>query len=468
MTTLRRHVLEYGVFPFAQFLMRERFWSSAKEFRKLQWLPQEELEHRQMKKLRKIVAHAYENVPFYRKRFKEAGFTPNDLRRREDIAKIPILTKEQIRRNFPQIIATNINRNRRKIDSTSGSSGEPLVFYRDTTTDDLKVASDLLVNSWCGIEPGDRILWISHPRQIGVRNLTDNITRMLWNKTTDLHWIAVSQIQEENADAVVKFMDKIKPRCLYGYTSGLLMLARCLNGRDSRSNSYVRAIVSSAETLSPFHKKLIQETFDCGIFNRYGMRELGGSVAQDCERHEGLHVNTELYLAEVTRDGQSVASGEKGQVLVTDLSNMVMPFIRYQTGDIAVYGELPCSCGRGFPIIETIVGRETESVNIRTPSGRIITHPGYFLVLGDFVKHIRQFQFFQERLDELTVKVVPYETFNSEVAERLTNFLSNSFGTEIKVALEIVDEIPPERSGKRPIVKSKIQVQFSKGSHSKT
>jgi len=460
MTTLRRQVLEYGIFPFAQFVMGGRFWSCAKELRKLEWLSKEELERRQIKKLREIVAHAYDNVPFYRKRFKEVGFTPNDLRRKEDLSKIPVVTKDEIRRNFSQITATNIDRNRWKIDSTSGSSGEPLVFYRDTITDDLKVASDILFNSWCGVELGDRILWITHPRQIKLRNSTEYFIRVLWNKTTDLHWLSVSDIQEANAVAVTKFVDKIKPRCLYGYTSGLLMLARCLSRRDIHSYSYIKAIVSSAETLSPFSKKVIQETFDCGIFNRYGLRELGGSVAQDCERHEGLHVNTELYLMEVARDGQGVSSGERGQILVTDLHNMVMPFIRYQTGDIGLYEEPFCSCGRGFPTIRTIVGRETEFINIRTPSGKIITHPGYFFVLGDFVKYIKQFQFIQEKLDELIVKVVPYGAFSSDLSENIKKFLSYSFGTEMKVTLEIVDEIPPERSGKRPIVKSKIPLQL--------
>lgn len=458
MVTLRQSLLQNGIFPVSQFLMRGTFWSCAKDLDKLQWLPLEELKRRQIRNLRRIVTHAYENVPFYRKKFKEARFAPKDLKEIEDIRKIPIVTKKDLRQNFSDATAKNIDRRRWKIDSTSGSSGEPLIFYRDAITDDLKVASDLLANSLCRIAPGDRILWITHPRQIRVRNSAEFLVRSIWNKATDLRWMSVSDLQEENATEVIKSISRIKPRCLYGYTSGLLMLARCLSRHgEIRSTPYVKAIVSSAETLSPSSKKILQETFDCAVFNRYGCRELGGSVAQDCDKHEGLHVNTEFYMMEVVEDGQSVSSGEKGQIIVTDLHNMVMPFIRYQTGDIALYEEPFCSCGRGFPTIKAIIGRETESINIRTSSGKIITHPGYFLVLGDFVKHIGQFQFIQEKLDELTVKVVPYSTFNSEISEKMRKYLAHNFGNEMKIVIEIVDEIPSERSGKRPIVKSKIQ-----------
>jgi len=457
MSTLRHQVLKRGIFPFAQFVLRGQFWSKAREFKKLQWMPQKDLEYRQTRRLKRILIHAYENVPFYSKKFKEAGFSPYGLRKKGDIMRIPVITKEEIRRNFPtEITAMNIGRKRWKIDSTSGSSGEPLIFYRDAITDDMKVASDILFNNWCGIEPGDSTLWITHPRQIKVRNWVEYIRRILWNSTTNLRWLSVSDLQEQNALAVVKFIEKVRPRCLYGYTSGLLMLARCFRQYGGSSRSNVKAIISSAETLSPHHKQIIEQTFGCDVFNRYGMRELGGSVAQDCEEHTNLHVNSELYLVEITRDGESVAPGERGSVVVTDLHNMVMPIIRYKVGDIALSEGSSCSCGRGFPTIKAIEGRQTEFVNIRTPSGKIITHPGYFFVLGDFVEYIRQFQFVQEKLDELVVKIVPCETFNSIVAEKIRKFLSHTIGDEMTIKLEIVDEIPAERSGKRPIVKSRI------------
>ena len=453
-------MLEYGIFPAAQFINRGKFWSKAREFRKLQWLPQVELERRQMERFRRIVAHANENVPFYRKRFKEEGFSPDELRTNDDISRIPILKKEEIRKNFSQMVATNIKSERWKLDSTSGSSGEPLIFYRDSATDDLKVASDIMMNTWCGIEPGDRILWITHPRQIKVKNVTDYVVRLLWNNATDLRWMSVNGLQEESAEAIVRFIDKIKPRCLYGYASGLLMLAKCFDKRKSHPN-YVRAIISSSETLSSFSKKILEETFDCDTFNRYGLRELGGSVAQDCQKHNGLHVNSELYSMEAVKNGQLVSPRVRGQLVVTDLNNMVMPFIRYQTGDLALYDEPSCSCERGFPTISEIVGRETEFINIRTPSGKIITHPGYFLVLGDFVKDIKNFQFVQERLDELTLKIVPSGNLDLATSEKIRKFMNYYFGTEVKVTLEIVEEIPPEASGKRPIVKSKIPFEPS-------
>lgn len=454
-------ILEYGIFPFAQLLTQTRFWSCTKKFKNLQWASQRELELRQIGKLRRILIHAYENVPFYNRKFKDNGFRPQDLRNREDLSKVPVSTKDDFRDNFPtKVTAKNVKRKRWKIDSTSGSTGKPLVFYRDKITDELKIASDVLFNSWARIEPGDKILWITHPRQIRYGGAYEYLMRLTWYKITRLHWLSVTEIQEDNLSAVVKFMNGVEPTCLYGYTSGLVMLANYLRKYDLQLNFNLKAIISSAETLLPYHKEMLEDVFQCDVFNRYGLRECGGSVAQDCEEHNGLHVNTELYYLEVVKDGETVSEGERGKVVITDLYNMVMPIIRYETGDIGVYGGNSCLCGRGFPTFQTIEGRETEFINIKTPSGKVITHPGYFFVLGDFTQHIKEYQFIQERLDELIIKVVPSESFDQNVANKITRFFTNIVGNEVIIKLEIVDEIPAEKSGKRPIVKSRIRFNF--------
>ena len=166
-------------------------------------------------------------------------------------------------------------------------------------------------------------------------------------------------------------------------------------------------------------------------------------------------MNTELVVCEVLRpDGTPCAPGETGRVVLTDLHNFARPFIRYDTGDLAMAVSESCSCGRGFPLLGSIEGRSLEC--LRTPSGGELgpTVLGHFLfVYHDHLEAVRQYQLVQETANRVNLLIVPGEGWDEERRARIRSDLMHLIGGGIEVAVNTVKEIPLEKSGKRPIIK---------------
>jgi phenylacetate-CoA ligase len=212
-----------------------------------------------------------------------------------------------------------------------------------------------------------------------------------------------------------------------------------------------------AETLTAADAASIRRAFHCEVVNYYSSWEVP-QIAQTCpDNPQVLHVNSDRVILRVVRpDGTPASPGESGHVVVTDLANYVMPFINYFIDDQAVTGP-PCPCGRGFPTIASLEGRGMEV--IRTPRGRQINGGvlGQFLafVLG-VIPSIWEYQAVQNASDEVTLRVVPTAQFAPEFARTLQGELETFLGPGMRVAIESVDCIPLEPSGKRLIIKSHL------------
>jgi len=245
-------------------------------------------------------------------------------------------------------------------------------------------------------------------------------------------------------------------------TSTRAAIADELLQRDLKLSHPLEAVITIAETLSPDRKRLIEEYFDAPIINRYGLREFGSWSAQSCqESPDRFHINTELVVCEVLRaDGTPCAAGETGRVVLTDLHNFARPFIRYDTGDLAVAVAENCSCGRGFPLLGPIEGRSLDC--LRTPSGDEISPAilGHFLfVYHDHLEAVRHYQLVQETVSRVNLLVVPGQGWSEERRERLRSDLNDLLGHEMEVDVQAVSEISPEKSGKRPIIKKSTTIR---------
>jgi phenylacetate-CoA ligase len=214
-------------------------------------------------------------------------------------------------------------------------------------------------------------------------------------------------------------------------------------------------VISYAETLTPTNAATIRQAFRCEVVNYYSSWEVP-QMAQTCpDNPELLHVNSERVLLRVVRpDGGLASPGESGRVVVTDLRNYVMPLINYFIGDHAIAGP-PCPCGRGFPTLVSVEGRSIEI--IQTPQGRQINGVvlGRFLIsIADVLPYIWEYQAVQSALDKVTLRIVPTTRFTPEFARTLRGALETFLGPGVGVAIEPVDRIPLEPSGKRLIIKS--------------
>jgi phenylacetate-CoA ligase len=254
---------------------------------------------------------------------------------------------------------------------------------------------------------------------------------------------------EPDPQATVKLLRSFRPESLFAAVTILSALASKILREGIDAKLGLRGITTTAERLLPNHRAIIARAFDCPVFDRYGLAELTGYVAQECEAHEGLHVNGALALAEVIKNGEVCGPGETGRLILTNLHNYAMPFIRYDTGDLATVGD-ECSCGRSFQVLERIEGRSPSWV--LTQTGPVSWAPFLAVVLSMNIGTIEQFQFVQTKIGELTLLVAPTSALNSQQIHQLTQRL-NSRHPLVKIDVESTDLIEPTVSGKRSLFK---------------
>jgi phenylacetate-CoA ligase len=423
----------------------ESYYHLFSELKKIQKKGKDDINKIMLSKANEVINNAYNNVEYYRTIFKEKGLTAK-LSSLEDLEKYPILTKHVIRENFPQKIVDHSRKTRAHYNTTSGSTGEPLEFYNDSAVNPYTLSSFMYFNAIMGVGPMD-VHW--NLKSTGKYNYRQRFTYWLLGK----HVYSVLDVRKENLHQIQEQIDGIRPNYIEGYSASLEKLARLLSEENIPIKTKPKAIIATSENLTESGRALLETVFDSKVFIRYGSREFSGAVAQECNLHEGLHVNPLLtYLEVVDENGENVAPGEQGKVLITDLNNMVMPFIRYDIGDIAAVGQEKCPCGIGFPTIGSIQGRTGEFI-ISKEDERIpfITISAY-LFRRNFTPHVYTYQFVQREKGEILLKVVPTSKYDEGIHSRIEETLRQLL-PGFKIELHVVDDIPPEKTGKTPFLK---------------
>ncbi len=423
-----------------------------------QWWPYERIVEFQNQKLQDLIAHAYTKVPYYHAIMKSAGIECTDIRSAQDLKKLPILSKEIIQNNVEQLLTAGCKRNELRQNHTGGSTGQPITFYQDKNFSDWGNAELLRDYRMSGYELGTRwaFLWGSdvdakaHKGWQG--RLKDQIIyNTLWINTFDLSFETIASA----TDQLIRW----RPEIIVAYVSSITMLARYAleKGIDLIRP---RAIQTSAEVLTSADRDLIRRAFGCEAFDRYGCREVG-NIAHECDAHKGIHELMETNLLEILDDNDlECAPGKIGRVVVTNLCNYAMPFIRYENGDLAIRGRDECPCGRGLPLIDQIAGRIADVIT--SPSGKLI-HGEFFTHLFYKINGVQQFRVVQESLQELIIQVVPGYGFD---AETVFSFLETAIHTHgdsaFQLRFEVHDHLPPASSGKYRFTSSKVPLTFSR------
>lgn len=427
--------------------------------RKTQWLSTNDTRELQDEKLRRLLRHCYRNVPYYRARMQAMKLRPEDIRGQADLHKLPFLTKADIREHlYFDIMSENHDKSQVLKITTSGSTGEPFVCYADRAQLEFRWAATLRAQEWTGYRFGDPTTRLWH-QTIGMTKAQiarERLDAMLSNRS----FIPVFQLSDKNLQAMVEKIAEVSPVLLDGYAEALDLLAHYLKSTGTLSVR-PRAIMSSAQTLPLPSRHLIEEAFGCKVFDKYGSREFSG-IAYECEAHEGHHVVAEGYLVEVLRDGQPAKPGEIGEVVVTDLNNFCMPFVRYRIGDLAeaMDPDAACTCGRGAPRIGAIQGR-VQSI-IQGTDGRYL--PGAFFshYLKEFDYAIKRFQVIQEERNAMTFRVVKGGRFSPQVLEEVLATFRGFLGDDMRINVEFVDEIALVRTGKHLVSISRLNVDFQR------
>ncbi len=431
----------------------EQFRRQLEELEKTQWFSPEELVEYQNRKLRALVGHAYLTVPYYRWVMQKRNLTPADIRTGEDLHKLPVLTKTEVRKHQKHLLSSAYRKGQLIHGHTSGTTGSPLEFYWDKQMCVFNNAAFWRQARWAGLNPGDRFA-VALGRTIAP---TTQKKPPFW-RMNYLHnqlWISSFHLSEGNLRHYIDKLQKFQPLALECYPSTAYIIARYL---ESRNETFpVKAVLTSSETLFPFQREVIEKSFDCRVYDYYGLAERV-VFASECDRHEGRHLNMEYGICEILDGDNNPLEGKKeGYVVGTSLHNYAMPFIRYRTSDLSAMKKKNCSCGRALPLIEDITTKAEDI--IVTPTGNfispsILTHP------FKPMKTIRMSQIVQDKIDHILIKVVPEPEYSRKDASMLLMEFRKRVGPRVHVDLEEVPDIPRMASGKFKWVISKIPMQF--------
>ena len=437
LNTLRRRIVEpaWAAWSGSPLL---KYWH---DLERTQYLTEDEIRQRQLSKLDNIVRYAYENNEYYRLRFDEAQIYPGSLRYPDDIDKIPVLTKRDIRQHQDLLISNGYEKHKLMEAKTGGSTGKSVYVYFTEECSEWRNACARRNDRWSGWEVGEpkAYVWGNPKYPTGLKN---RLRTFLLSPVLYLDTMAITK------DSVCRFARDwrtAKPTLLFGHAHSLYILAKAVmeHGIDEIKP---RAIISSSMALLPHERVLIERAFSLKVFDRYGCEEVG-LIASECEVHEGLHINTDnLYVEYLNEDGSPTAPGKYGRLVVTDLTNRAMPFIRYHIEDMAVSCDKTCPCGRTLPLMKEVSGRIADFL-VRKDGARVA---GISLIENTLTRYpgIEQMQIVQHDLDRMTFIIVRDGSFGEDNLKSLVSSMCDMFGSNLDITFKFVTEIQPENNGK--------------------
>jgi phenylacetate-CoA ligase len=396
----------------------------------------------QTRRLQALVRHASRRVPYYRRLFEQAGLRPDDIRSLDDLSRIPITSRADIQRLPPgDVLSGGADPVRLILHSTSGASGEPLRVWRTFFEEYLLRAFRLKEQLARGMRLRDRRAGVVlADRPAGLERVPGG--RPFYSR--------LGLLRRERASCLLPTQEilarlrALEPDILGGYGGSIAWIAGSMTEED-RARIRPRLVLTGAETLTPEMRQQISQGFGAPVFDFYASHEYS-LLASECPRGGRYHVTEWNVILEVFRDGRPAGPGEEGEVVATALHSYTMPFIRYRLNDLVTLGETPCSCGAPVSTLSRILGRTIEQFVL--PDGKVI-HP-YALVLPLLAEApwLRRYQIVQDRADRVLVKIIPFANPSAEAVAAVARRMAAALEGQLTVEIELVEDIPPEPSGK--------------------
>ena len=419
----------------AHFLLKGSQWlrdfniPMREEYRKLhvkktQWWSKDELEDLQQKYLRYLIKHAYQNVPFYHYFFRKRGLSPDDIKKKEDLVKLPIVNKKMMRDHYKWFSCPPYRLGTFK---SSGSTGIPWRYHWSYLW--IRMWENIIWRgwNWAGYKKGKRMASFFAEGLGRVSSAGLNIG---------------GTITSAKLKTVIRQLKAYQPQHCYVYPNVAHIIAKYLIDHNDLSIQ-VESIITTGEQLFDWERKVIEEAFQCKVFNEWGSND-GANTAQECSEHIGLHHSAERNIIEIV----------DGRIIATDLWNYAFPFIRYENGDAGKWLN-ECSCGRGLPLLE-VHGRFNDfiitSTDLILPS--TIAGP-----IANLAISIDSYQIVQKSLDRIELRVIK-DTHFSDIEFQNALAKMKEIVKEIDIKVKFVNKIPLTSAGKRKFIINETNIDI--------
>ncbi|OQW88775.1 MAG: capsule biosynthesis protein CapK [Rhodoferax ferrireducens] len=446
--TLRTRLISHLIFPLQERLKHHTTARLLQEMEASQYWPKDQLDDQRLSRLRELFGHANQHVPYYRELFSRVGFDPRAITSVDDLQRLPLLTKSEVRAHTDAMksdLAQGLTRF-----NTGGSSGEPLVFFIGRERVSHDVAAKWRATRWWGVDIGDPeiVLWgspIELNSQDRIRQWRDALMR------TQL--LPAFEMSPEKVRHFIAVIRKTRPAMLFGYPSAFAHIAQFAQSQGTRLDDLgVKVAFVTSERLYDHQRELIERTFNCPVANGYGGRD-AGFIAHQCPAG-GMHLTYEDVIVEIVdAQGLLLPPGQSGEIVVTHLATQDFPFIRYRTGDIGTLDTQPCTCGRTLPLLKDIQGRTTDFL---VASNGTVMHGLSLVYIVRDLPGVQQFKIVQESLELTRILIVTGDCFDSASIQGIEQGAKARLGQNVRVSVELVTSIEPEKSGKYRYVVSHV------------
>lgn len=438
----------------------EDYYEIYKKIKSWQNKSQDEILEIRNQMLIELIEHSYKNVPHYRNTLEQAEVVINGKVYLENYHRLPLLTKDVLRENFDELKSNDLDNRDWFINSSGGSTGEPVKFIQEKEYKVWGRALKYFFESWMGYEFGMKkvqlwgserdLFWNKEPWNV-------KMGRLLRNEV----WLNSFRMDRENMNKYVETINEEKPVLILAYADAIYELSKFIKSENLKVHS-PDAIMTSAGTLHDEMRKIIEEVFEVKVINRYGTREVG-NVASESNAHDGLLIPPMYYVEILDKEGNVAPPGELGEIVVTQLINYAMPFLRYKIGDMGILSNKISKSGIEWPVLEKVTGRITDV--FRKSDGGVIV-PEYLIHLIGVVMNkdwIRKYQLVQEDYNFVRVLLCPDKKIdNPKVSFKddlsfLEDKLKLVMGDDCKIEFEFPSNISPSPSGKYRYTICKVQ-----------
>ena len=431
MGRLKELFLIHGVYPVSDLLFHthvSRWFSRIK--RMLVWRP-EQISDWQTRRMRELVANAYQYSPYYRQLFDSLSLKPEDIRTVGDLEKIPPLTKEIIRERYDDILLRGKPGLHYRHTSTGGSTGNPTRYVKDNDSWGFDNAFNFLMWKQTGYRLGDRFL------ALGSSSLFPTTKRSILH---DLYYgirgkipFNAMDLSKERLEACVDLIRRKHIHYIYGYASSIFLLAKYVEENHLESTILIKACFPTSEILTDTYRSTMERVFHCVVSDMYGAHD-GGIVAHCIQRGFKVGYNCIVQI----EDGS-----DSGPALLTDVTSTAFPFIRYKLGDELTLGEGYSAFYNG-QVLDSVLGRTSDVIELE--NGRVLTGPGFTVLFSKL--DVQGYRIYKSGTNEITVEIVKGRNFTEEQEKLMVATMHKHAGDDCSIRVKYADKLQNRVNGK--------------------
>ncbi len=442
----------YVVYPLQEKAFHRPTFPYLAQLEQSQWLSSAEMAQLQLSKLRALLRIAHDHSSWHRQRMQSANLRPEAVDDLAMLRRLPTMNKAEAAANRKDLVWQGVPGGSFQY-NTGGSSGQPLIFHFGRTRQASDAAGRIRARRWWGVEVGEPEAYIwGAPVELNKTDWVKTLRDRLLNQLV-LNAFAMSP---ERMDQYLDALESFQPRCIYGYSSSVSLLAAHANARGRRLRlPGLRVVCTTGEPLYEHQRTLLSEIFGVPVANEFGSRDIG-FTAHETPNGQMLLMSESIILEVLDANGDPVAPGEMGEAVMTGLCSEAQPFIRYRTGDMVRMSPDPDKDGRGLPVIAEVTGRQTDFL-VRTDGTIMHALAGIYVLRA--VDGVGEFKLIQHDTLHLEVQVVTNDRWQNEMRQTIASGLKKRLGEAVHIDVRLFDTIPPEASGKHRYVVSHVRLE---------